>query len=135
MTIVKTNPKQQDAAFYANGDSEVVYDAGRFYVLVAGEMRIYYTAKDGTEHTISTAYDLKSVAGVTTDKQLAKASKDEETFSWANNPWFEICDETDDDVSIVVHEIDEAIALADKMAEFYGDSEEVMFFQGSVKFE
>jgi hypothetical protein len=136
MTNTKTNPEQQDAAFYTNDDSEVVYDAGRFYVLRAGEMRIH-AKKDDSDHIEVIRYTDKLLEfGIKTDTDLAEwSNKDEEIFSWVNNPWFEICDEKDEDVSIVLHELDESIALANKMAEFYGEDDEVVFFQGSVKFE
>ena len=113
--------KRKDAAFYVNSDGgeyvwnpELNEDEGEkyeFYVVRAGEMRIKAIDVRGNHRTIRYTSDLESY-GIHTDAELYEASKDEETFYWDMNPWFEVMCETDEAYSDVFDDLDTAIAEA-----------------------
>ena len=109
------NLERLDPAFYTyDWDASVVWEeeGNPFYVLRAGEMRIYATSNDGVEETLRTTSALESF-GIMNDADLARwTDKGEEAFFWENNPWFEVHNEVVDAYSEPFHSLDEAIDYA-----------------------
>jgi hypothetical protein len=117
-----------DASFYVNGPSaETVWedkDNPRFFVVRNGEMRIHAKKEIGDDHTEIIRYtDQLRDFGIYTDKLLAKwGDKDEEQFTWVNNPWFEVWDSVDVDYfSEPLFDLNDAIDYAKALQEQYGD--------------
>jgi hypothetical protein len=78
----------------------------------------------GDDHTEIIRYtDQLRDFGIYTDKLLAKwGDKDEEQFTWVNNPWFEVWDSVDVDYfSEPLFDLNDAIDYAKGLQEQYGD--------------
>ncbi len=117
-----------DASFFVNSPSaETVWentDSPRFFVVRNGEMRIHAKKEIGDDHTEVIRYtDQLRDFGIHTDKQLVEwGDKDEEQFTWVNNPWFEVWDSKDTDYfSEPLFDLDDAIEYAKELQLEYGD--------------
>jgi CRP-like cAMP-binding protein len=120
ITKYGTDSERQDSCFYSDGSGQVVAWSLQdcdYYVVASGEMKIYYTAPDGKEHTLYTTADLDELGFDTDSKISAVAGKGEEVWSWQNNNWFEVYSDTDlDFCSEPIGELDRAIEYALELA-------------------
>lgn len=120
ITKYGTDSERQDSYFYSDGSGQVVawsLPDCDYYVVAAGDVKIYYTAPDGTEHTIRTTADLDELGFDTDSKISAIASQGEEIWFGDYNNWFEVYSDTDlDFCSEPIDGIDNAIEYALKLA-------------------
>jgi hypothetical protein len=122
---------RQDAVFYTHGaGSEVVWDGdpdGQFYVLRNGEMRIHYSPHSDSTTVIRYTDQLEAI-GVQTDEDLERFTElGEEMFTWVDNPWFEVVDDTDpSDDGEVYHTLDDAVERAIHLVQRHANADGVL---------
>ena len=109
----------RDAAFYCIYGHDLVGTVfldgvEHAHIYCDGEMRFYPAEDNPEQQVLRDCLDLADV-GILTDKQLFDAVE-KKLWTWDMNPWFDFYSADGTHLDIVCGDIDEAIAVAESMA-------------------